>query len=216
MEGYMAEIRGFAGNFAPRNWALCSGQLLPISSNSALFSLLGTTYGGDGRTTFGLPDLRGRVPIHEGTGPGLTPRNLGARSGSETNVLTYSQLPVHNHLATATLAGVPVPVTMNGLANLEILTNSAQGTEDSPSGNYLAAGPTVGKTPITPYSTTQNNTKMAAQSAAVSVQGTVDLSQVQAHVTVNNAGNSSAVNNMQPWLAINFIICMQGIYPSRN
>lgn len=87
----------FAGNFAPRGWALCDGQLLDIASNSALFSIMGTTYGGDGRTTFGLPDLRGRVPLHPGSGPGLTTRSLGEKTGTETNTLTINQIPSHNH-----------------------------------------------------------------------------------------------------------------------
>lgn len=87
----------FAGNFAPRGWALCDGQLLAISQNDALFSLLGTIYGGDGRTTFGLPDLRGRIPIHEGSGPGLTPRQLGASAGQENVTVTANQLPSHTH-----------------------------------------------------------------------------------------------------------------------
>lgn len=100
MEGFIGEIRIFAGNFAPRSWAFCEGQLLAISQNSALFSILGTTYGGDGRTTFGLPDLRGRVPIGEGNGPGLTDRRLGAKGGSEHNTLTTIQMPSHNHTVT--------------------------------------------------------------------------------------------------------------------
>lgn len=87
----------FAGNFAPRSWALCDGQLLAISQNDALFSLLGTIYGGDGRTTFHLPDMRGRVPLHWGSGPGLTPRTLGHKSGNESVTLTMNQLPSHNH-----------------------------------------------------------------------------------------------------------------------
>ncbi len=87
----------FAGNFAPRNYAFCDGQLLAISQNNALFSLLGTIYGGDGRTTFGLPDLRGRIPIHAGSGPGLTPRSLGSKSGQETVTVTSQQLPTHTH-----------------------------------------------------------------------------------------------------------------------
>jgi microcystin-dependent protein len=96
-EPFLGEITMFAGNFAPRGWAFCDGQLLAISQNSALFSLLGTHYGGDGRTTFGLPELRGRVPIHAGTGPGLSPRNLGARSGSESVTLTPTQQSPHSH-----------------------------------------------------------------------------------------------------------------------
>ena len=96
-EPFLAEIRIVAFNFAPRGWATCDGQLLPISQNQALFSLVGTMYGGDGRTTFGVPDLRGRVPIHRGTGPGLTPRTQGQSGGSETNVLNVNQLPAHSH-----------------------------------------------------------------------------------------------------------------------
>lgn len=96
---FLGEIRMFAGNFAPRGWAFCDGALLPISQNSALFSILGTTYGGDGRTTFALPDLRGRAPIHAGNGPGLTDRRLGQLGGSESVTLTVAQLPAHNHTA---------------------------------------------------------------------------------------------------------------------
>lgn len=96
-EPFVGEIRMFAGNFAPRGWAFCDGQLLAVSQNDALFSLLGTIYGGDGRTTFGLPDLRGRIPIHSGTGPGLSPRRLGSKGGEENVTLTVNQLPSHTH-----------------------------------------------------------------------------------------------------------------------
>ena len=96
-EPFVGEIRMFAGNFAPRGWAFCDGQLLAVSQNDALFSLLGTIYGGDGRTTFGLPDMRGRIPIHAGSGPGLSPRRLGAKAGAENVTLTANQLPSHNH-----------------------------------------------------------------------------------------------------------------------
>jgi microcystin-dependent protein len=96
-EPFVGEIRMFAGNFAPRGWAFCDGQLLAVSQNDALFSLLGTVYGGDGRTTFGLPDLRGRLPIHAGHGPGLSERRLGAKGGAEKVTLTVNQLPSHPH-----------------------------------------------------------------------------------------------------------------------
>ena len=96
-EPFIAEIVMFGGNFAPRQWAFCDGQLLPISQNTALFSLLGTTYGGDGRTTFALPELRGRVAMHPGSGPGLSTRKLGQKGGSETNTLSANQLPAHKH-----------------------------------------------------------------------------------------------------------------------
>ncbi|MCG8476540.1 MAG: tail fiber protein, partial [Cytophagales bacterium] len=97
MKGIVGEIRLFGGNFAPRNWAFCEGQLLSISQNSSLFSIVGTTYGGDGRTTFALPDLRGRSAVHAGTGAGLTTRTLGQRLGNEHITLTVQQLPSHNH-----------------------------------------------------------------------------------------------------------------------
>ena len=96
-EPFVGEIRMFAGNFAPRGWAFCDGQLLAVSQNDALFSLLGTIYGGDGRTTFGLPDLRGRIPLHAGTGPGLSPRRLGSKAGAENETLTTNQLASHSH-----------------------------------------------------------------------------------------------------------------------
>ena len=110
MEPFIGQIQAFGFNFAPRGWATCEGQLLSINQNQALFSLLGTTYGGDGRTTFGLPDLRGRTMISEGTGPGLTPRALGARGGSESNNLTVAQMPAHTHSLAPVTVSVPVSV----------------------------------------------------------------------------------------------------------
>ena len=103
-EPFVGEVRMFAGNFAPRGWAFCDGQLLAVSQNDALFSLLGTTYGGNGQTTFGLPDLRGRLPVHAGNGPGLSPRSLGARGGAEQSTLTINQLPPHSHPMSASSA----------------------------------------------------------------------------------------------------------------
>ena len=96
-EPFVGEIRMFAGNFAPRGWAFCDGQLLATSQNDALFSLLGTIYGGDGRSTFGLPELRGRIPLHQGQGPGLSSRRLGSKSGEEKVTLTTNQLASHSH-----------------------------------------------------------------------------------------------------------------------
>ncbi len=99
---FIGEILMFGGNFAPRSWAFCDGQLLSIAQNTALFSILGTTYGGDGRVTFGLPELRGRVAMHPGSGPGLTTRGLGEKGGTETVTLNTTQIPAHNHTATST------------------------------------------------------------------------------------------------------------------
>ncbi len=121
-EPFVGEIRMFAGNFQPRGWAFCDGQLLSVSSNDALFSLLGTIYGGDGRTTFGLPDLRGRLPIHAGSGPGLSPRPVGARGGAERVTLTSGQVPAHTHALQGT---------------------TASAASRDPGGNLLAAASTV-------------------------------------------------------------------------
>ena len=119
-EPFIGEIRMFAGNFAPRSWAFCNGQLLAVSQNDALFSLLGTIYGGDGGTTFGLPDMRGRLPLHAGSGPGpgLTQRNIGSRGGGEIAVLNANQLPIHSHPFQATAdAGAQANPTGRVVAN---------------------------------------------------------------------------------------------------
>ncbi|GAA3452175.1 phage tail protein [Dactylosporangium matsuzakiense] len=117
---YVGEIRMFAGTFAPAGWVDCNGQLLPISDNEALFSLLGTVYGGDGQSTFGVPDLRGRTPMHMGAGPGLSARTIGESGGAETVTLTVSALPAHGHQPAAA---------------------TASGTADSPAGGYWATMP---------------------------------------------------------------------------
>lgn len=141
----MAQIIMFGGNFAPRGWAFCEGQLLPIASYNALFSLLGTTYGGDGRTTFGLPDLRGRTPIHKGTGPGLPAISLGQKGGSATTTLQVANIPAHGHTA-------------------QLGVSTAAGEDDSPSGNVLAqAGSEI-------YGSTVNG-QMAADSIKVDQTG---------------------------------------------
>ncbi|MFD2563995.1 MULTISPECIES: phage tail protein [Aquimarina] len=184
MEGTIGEIRMFAGNFAPRTWAFCDGQLLAINSNQALFSILGTTYGGDGRTTFGLPDLRGRVPISPGNGPGLTPRNLGQRSGTETNVLTTNQLPAHSHTGSVKVSS----------ANATESTPTANGSVATPgTGSGRSFSPTLGFNAATP-----------------------DVTLNSQSVQTTNTGGNQSVNNMQPWLGIYYIICLQGIFPSRN
>ncbi len=182
----IGEIRIFAGNFAPRTWAFCEGQLLAISSNTALFSILGTTYGGDGRTTFALPDLRGRAPINPGTGPGLPTYRLGQRGGRYSIQLSILNLPSHNHNAVTA-----VPVT------------TEDATSDEP-------GVAVGNTGL--LSTT--NGALVYGGAAenpVSKYGGNDLG-----VTVGLTGGSQAYDNMQPFLAIYYIIALQGIFPSRN
>lgn len=132
-EPFVGEIRMFAGNFAPRGWAFCDGQLLAVSQNDALFSLFGTIYGGDGRTTFGLPDMRGRIPIHAGSGPGLSPRRLGAKGGAENVTLTVNQLPSHGHNFRA-VTGVADRASPESATVAESLTNDIYNVEmpDSP------------------------------------------------------------------------------------
>jgi microcystin-dependent protein len=116
-EPFIGEIQMFGGNFAPRNYAFCDGTLLPIAQNTALFSLLGTTYGGDGRVTFGLPDLRGRIPVHAGNGPGLTTRRLGESSGAETAALTVNQIPSHVHAQSVETLQAAAPGTAPNTSN---------------------------------------------------------------------------------------------------
>lgn len=126
MDATLAVITMFGGDFAPRGWAFCWGQLLPINQNQALFSLLGTTYGGNGTTTFALPDLRGRTPLHAGQGPGLSPYSLGQRAGSETATLLLNNLPSHSHA---------------GTFNFAVSSNAA--TTDEPGGAVPANGSTT-------------------------------------------------------------------------
>ena len=168
----IGEIRMFAGNFAPYGWAFCQGQILPIAQNTALFSLLGTTYGGDGRTTFALPDLRGRVPVGFGQGLGSSNRVIGEQFGTETVTLTTAQMPVHSHTVNA--------VTTEGNQNLP--TNSL---------------PANTKTLDKEYSDANANTTMKA-------------------TMVNPTGGSQPFGVSQPSLGVNFIIALQGVYPSRN
>lgn len=173
MDAFLATILLFGGNFAPRNWAFCHGQLIAISSNQALFALLGTTYGGDGRTSFGLPDLRGRVPVGHGQGPGLTSRSLGQSSGVEqTSVsLTSQNVPTHTH-------------PMHAIAN--------SAGEDSPANNYLGQAEF--------YATGGTDVTMNANSIGANAGGAEPI----------------VIPAIQPSLSMNYIICIDGIFPSRN
>jgi microcystin-dependent protein len=141
-EPFLGEIKMFGGNFAPRGWAFCDGQLLSIATNTALFSILGTTYGGDGRTTFALPDLRGRVAIHPGHGPGLSSYSLGMKSGVEQVTLTAQQMPSHNHTASGTIQaknGQPDESNPGGQVPAT-LTNGAEGYAETPNTQMKAGG----------------------------------------------------------------------------
>ncbi|MGO4377753.1 phage tail protein [Pseudoduganella sp. RAF19] len=169
---FLAEVRIFAGNYAPQGWALCNGQILPIAQNQALFSLLGTTYGGNGVNNFALPNLQQRIPLHQGQGPGLTPRMLGEIGGEATHQLTLNEMAGHNH----SLNGTNTPPSVG-----------------SPAGALLAAPP--GATP--PYHDPSSLAPMPVGS-------------------LSTTGNNTPHNNQQPYLVLNFIIALQGIFPSRN
>ena len=173
-EPFIAEVRIFAGNFAPRSWAFCNGQLLPISNNTALFSLIGTTYGGDGRTTTALPNLQGRAPMHPGRGPGLTPRRLGQAIGINDVTLTEEQIPTHSH---------------------SFRVDSGPSTVTPPS----AASAVANSRGINAWqsNTTTNLVDMASES-------------------IGNSGGGQPHSNEQPFLSLNFIIALQGLYPSRS
>lgn len=180
MEGYIGEVRMFGGNFAPRGWMFCQGQTMAIAQWDAVYALLGTTYGGDGVSTFLLPNMASRVPVHPGTGGGLTNRILGQVGGTETNTITVANIAAHVHSVTGTAA---------------ILASGEDGRRLTPVGTY----PAVNGDMI--YGST-TNTQMAA--ASLNLQTSL-------------AGNGSTpVENLKPYLAVNFIICVEGIFPSRN
>lgn len=184
MEGTIGEVRMFAGNFAPRSWAFCDGQLLPISQNTALFSIIGTIYGGDGRTTFALPDLRGRVPIGPGNGPGLSSYREGQKGGAENNTLNVTQIPSHTHNAEFKVSSVD--------STISVATSGASiGTPGAVSGRAFEG--TLGFNTSTP-----------------------DVPLNQQSITIGNTGGNQSVNNMQPWLSCYYIICLQGVFPSRS
>jgi len=167
-DAFLGEIRIFAGNFAPYGWATCQGQLLPISQNAALFSILGTYFGGNGTSTFALPNLQAAAPMGSGQGAGLSPRPIGEVGGSPTVTLLANQIPSHTH----TLGAV-----------------NTRGGTTTPNGNFLADGP--------PYAPAGAGTAMAPTAIGLS-------------------GGSLPHNNLQPFLAMYFIIALQGVYPTRS
>jgi microcystin-dependent protein len=170
MEGYIAQVILFAGNFAPKNWAFCQGQILQISQNTALFSIIGTMYGGNGTTTFALPDLRGRAPVGAGQGPGLPNYTIGEQGGEPAHTLMVQEMPQHNHLI------------------------NAQG---NPGGSK-----------ITQNCFPASNASTAVYDAAANT--------AMSPAMVGMTGGSQPHNNMQPYLGMNYIICVYGIFPSRN
>ena len=190
-ECFLGEVRYFAGDYAPRHWALANGQLLPISRYSALFSILGTTYGGDGRTTFGLPDLRGRSALGAGAGPGLGDISLGAKGGAETVTLDVPHMPSHTHSASTSVS-----------ASATVNAHGAAGDSAAPAGNLWANSDRNDS-----YHTGAPDVTMRAGAVGVSASATT---------TIGDAGGSNAFGVRSPYQALTPIICMQGFYPSRN
>jgi microcystin-dependent protein len=172
---FIAEIRIFPFNFAPRGWAACNGQLMPLAQNTALFSLVGTTYGGNGISNFALPNLAGRLPLAPGQGPGLSMRDLGAAGGSATVALQASQMPAHSHQLAA----------------------SASATSATPAGNVMAPALTATNATVPVYKNGSNRVAMAPTAVAP-------------------VGAGLPHNNLPPYLALNFCIALQGVYPPRG
>ncbi|MEW9701821.1 phage tail protein [Paenibacillus sp. SI8] len=173
---FVGEICIFPFNFTPKGWAICNGQLLPISQNTALFSLLGTTYGGDGKSTFALPDLQGMVPLHAGQGQGLSQYDLGQTGGSENVTLVSNEMPSHSH---------------------PLLYGTSGGTQESPVGQIWKD--TGGRRAGMAYTTSPSSKPVVMGAGAI----------------VPTGGNQPH-NNMQPYLAFNFCIAMQGVFPPRS
>lgn len=189
MEGTMSEIRMFAGNFAPKSWAFCNGQLMAIATNSALFSLLGTTYGGDGRTTFGLPNMLGRAPLSPGQSTGTSNYQLGEITGANSVTLNTTNLPSHNHVSN----GSPT-------INIQPQCNTNPGTATEPEGQFSAT-PSDGSSL---YSTSGSDIMASVNYTATS------------NLVATVSGSSMPIPLGSPFLGINYVICLYGIYPSRN
>jgi len=193
---YIGEIRLVGFNFAPRGWALCNGATLAISQNAALFSLLGTNFGGNGTTTFQLPDLRSRLPIGMGQGTGLSSYNLGQVSGAEHTTIGLSNMPPHNHAITG---NVTVATTVQ--------TYSKVGNQPSPAAHVLAKGEAA----TTPVSICAN---YSDQTPDTSLGGVASI--VTSNLGTALIGSGLPVSILPPYLAINYVVVLQGLFPSRN
>ena len=184
---FLGEIIMFGGNFAPRGWATCDGQLLSIASNTALFSILGTTYGGNGVSTFALPDLRGRVPIHVGQGPGLSSYVLGEESGTENVTLNTTNIPSHHHTLSEANAKIAIGARTDA-PNASV-----------PNGGFLGA----------------SNIYVSGQTTA-NASLKVGVVEFGAGAATDLTGGSIPFSIIQPFLCVTFIIALQGIFPTRN
>jgi len=191
-EPFIGEIMIFSGNFAPVGWMMCQGQTLPITSYQALFAIIGTFYGGNGTTNFQLPDLRGRVPVGFGQGAGLSSYNLGQVGGVENETLTIPQMPLHNHTFSATGASASVQA------------GSGNGKIGAPAGNYL----------VNPSTSGMHN--FASQSDAGALGNLAGVSLTFGSSAIGTTGGNQPHPNVQPYLAVNYIIAFNGIFPTRG
>ncbi len=198
MEGTISEVRLFGPNWAPCNWFLCEGQLLEISQFKPLYSLIGNSYGGDGVTTFALPDMRGRVPFGQGQGTGLTNRQVGDQVGTETVTLSVAELPAHSHSATTSTPTVASSSIQINAAAAAITPNPAGSLPAQPSNNVPNYGNTVGP----------------AMSPNMAQLTSLTFNPVT--TTVGDTGGDGAHNNMQPGTCLSFIICYAGLFPTRG
>ncbi|MCK4957597.1 MAG: tail fiber protein, partial [Candidatus Cloacimonetes bacterium] len=200
--------RGFAASFAPKNWAYCDGQLLDIAQYGALFSLLGTHFGGDGIRNFALPNLQGRTLIHKGISMGGTPKIFGEMGGYERVTLDKVQMPMHTHTAT-TQGGSG---SLSGTATASMHVNNDSGGTSTPANNFLG----LDENDNTFYATTKDDTHtLNPQAITVNTSGlSVDVTGIS--VAIDNAGESRSHSNMQPYLVISWIICCEGLYPQRQ
>lgn len=200
MTAFLGTVMGWAPNFSPRDWAYCHGALLAISSFTAVYSLVGTIYGGDGRTTFALPDLRGRALVGQGAAPGMQPYIIGYRGGLEFVTLNIPEMPAHNH--TAALSGATATFTPQ--------FSTANAATPTPGG--VNGTPAVANVDIN-FANTQVNGYGPATSL---VSGNAQTAAISGAVAIGVTGNSSSHENRTPYQVLNWIFCTQGVYPSRN
>ncbi|AZI24176.1 phage tail protein [Pedobacter sp. G11] len=202
MEGTIAEVRIFAGDFAPKGWALCQGQLLNLNSNQAVYAILGTLYGGDGRTTFGLPDLRSRTVVGVGAGANLSVYTPGEKIGVEKVPLNINQIPAHTHIAAIT------PGTGNGIGNATFYGNPSESTQENGQNAFISKD---ASNQMAVYAKSGTTTALSDKSIQIS-----NVNIPNPSIALESAGTSGAHNNIMPSIALNYIICIQGYFPSRN
>lgn len=210
MDPFVGEISYVAFNYAPEGWLQCDGQVLPINQYNALFSLIGNTYGGNGSTTFALPDMRGRVPVHRGQHPGGSMFTLGQTGGAENTALTVNNLPAHNHTATATSVSTSA-VAPGASATSTLKAVNSDADQKNAGGNSLANAKGLNSN----YSAATPNVNMNAASIETTLSGLGITTTTSTNVSIGSTGNSQPFAIMPPYTVVNCIIAWQGIYPPR-